>query len=176
MEAVQTDNEVLRIDSFRDFYFFLSNFYPAAVYYEEIRYPSSEHAFQAAKTKDIKIRKFIAASETAKQAKARGRAVRLRPNWDRIKFQVMYDICFNKFCSNASLLDRLLKTEGKELIEGNTWGDRIWGVDEYGVGENWLGKILMKIRDEIMQVYVGGRLVKRPVLYKLEGVKGPYEK
>jgi predicted NAD-dependent protein-ADP-ribosyltransferase YbiA (DUF1768 family) len=33
-----------------------------------------------------------------------------------------------------------------ELIEGNWWGDTYWGVCN-GVGENHLGKLLMKIRD-----------------------------
>lgn len=33
---------------------------------------------------------------------------------------------------------------------GNTWGDRVWGVDIHrGIGENHLGKILMRIRSEL---------------------------
>ena len=34
------------------------------------------------------------------------------------------------------------------LEEGNTWGDRVWGVCQ-GQGENRLGKILMKVREEL---------------------------
>jgi len=40
----------------------------------------------------------------------------------------------------------LLQTGDEELIEGNKWGDRFWGVCK-GKGKNNLGKILMKIRD-----------------------------
>lgn len=40
------------------------------------------------------------------------------------------------------------KNGDAELIEGNTWGDRIWGVCD-GVGENRLGKILMRVRAEM---------------------------
>ena len=35
-----------------------------------------------------------------------------------------------------------------ELIEGNVWNDTFWGVCN-GKGHNHLGKILMKVRDEI---------------------------
>ena len=36
----------------------------------------------------------------------------------------------------------------QELVEGNTWGDKVWGVCD-GVGENNLGKTLMRIRDAL---------------------------
>jgi predicted NAD-dependent protein-ADP-ribosyltransferase YbiA (DUF1768 family) len=42
----------------------------------------------------------------------------------------------------------LLETKGYYLIEGNTWGDRVWGQCPVGVGKNWLGEILMSIRGE----------------------------
>ena len=42
---------------------------------------------------------------------------------------------------------KLEETRGSELIEGNTWGDRFWGVSR-GIGENHLGKILMEERGE----------------------------
>ena len=35
-----------------------------------------------------------------------------------------------------------------ELVEGNTWGDRYWGVYN-GQGKNWLGRLLMQVRGEI---------------------------
>jgi len=35
------------------------------------------------------------------------------------------------------------------LEETNTWGDKYWGVCN-GEGENQLGKLLMKIRENIM--------------------------
>ena len=44
----------------------------------------------------------------------------------------------------------LIQTGDSVLIEGNTWGDRVWGVCN-GVGENRLGRILMKIRSELNQ-------------------------
>jgi predicted NAD-dependent protein-ADP-ribosyltransferase YbiA (DUF1768 family) len=42
----------------------------------------------------------------------------------------------------------LIDTGDQELIEGNWWGDVIWGVCN-GKGENHLGKILMEVRKEL---------------------------
>ena len=46
------------------------------------------------------------------------------------------------------LKQKLLETGNTELVEGNTWGDTFWGV--YNVeGENILGRLLMKVREEL---------------------------
>ena len=49
---------------------------------------------------------------------------------------------------NAELRIKLLETGNEHLEEGNTWGDRIWGTVN-GVGQNRLGKILMRVREEL---------------------------
>jgi len=56
----------------------------------------------------------------------------------------MINLLIQKFQSKemASLLQA---TRGKELIEGNDWGDTLWGVCD-GKGRNILGVILMAIR------------------------------
>ena len=64
------------------------------------------------------------------------------------EIDIMYNICKAKFTQNETLKTKLLKTGDAMLIEGNTWGDRIWGQVN-GVGENNLGKILMRIREEL---------------------------
>jgi len=160
-------------------YRFMSNFYkPAQVVIEGMTFPTSEHAFQALKSDNRNTRKLIRDLPTAKQAKIAGRGIKLRPNWEQIKKQVMYDVVLKKFTGNPYLLDKLLKSEGLELQEGNWWHDGFWGMCSCGdcpTGQNWLGKILMKIRNEVIQVYVGGELVKRVDLVKLEGIRGPYE-
>jgi predicted NAD-dependent protein-ADP-ribosyltransferase YbiA (DUF1768 family) len=46
----------------------------------------------------------------------------------------------------------LLATGDAEIQEGNTHGDLYWGVDLHtGEGENVLGKLLMKVREEVKQ-------------------------
>lgn len=137
-----------RIAEFQGEYRFLSNFWPAEVHFEGIVYPSSEHAYQAAKSLDPAERKRIAALPTPSAAKKAGAALQLRPNWDTEKFNVMETVVRDKFTRNADLRAKLLATGDAELIEGNTWGDRTWGVYQ-GKGENRLGKILMKVRTEL---------------------------
>ena len=76
--------------------------------------------------------------------------VNLRPDWEDVKVQVMEDIVRAKFTQNPYLGDWLFNTGDSELIEGNNWGDTTWGVDiKTKKGKNLLGKILMKIRDEL---------------------------
>lgn len=137
-----------KIEKFTGEYKFLSNFYPCGILYEEIKYPSVEHAFQALKTFDIEKRRKIASLKKPGLAKKMGHRVKLRPDWEEIKINLMEELIRIKFKNHDNLKELLLKTGNSELIEGNYWGDRYWGVFE-GKGKNILGKILMKIRDEM---------------------------
>lgn len=135
------------IDRFTGDYFFLSNFYKAKTCYQGIVYPTSEHAFQAAKTLDPFGRRWIAAQGSPSMAKKLGRATILRPNWDDIKIAVMLEVLIGKFNGHQNLADALVATGDAELVEGNDWGDRFWGTSG-GSGRNVLGKLLMYLRDE----------------------------
>jgi len=53
-----------------------------------------------------------------------------------------------KFSKDPELRAKLLNTGTSKLVEGNTWGDRFWGVCR-GQGENNLGRLLMKVREEL---------------------------
>lgn len=128
-------------------YRFLSNFYMAPVWYEGILYPSTEHAYQAAKTLDENVRmEFL--ELTCSKAKSKGQEIGLRENWDTIKYDVMFAVVFDKFFRHQELKELLLATEDKYLEETNHWRDRYYGVCE-GEGKNVLGKILMQVRDII---------------------------
>ncbi len=133
------------ITIFKGDYFFLSNFYVAPVVYQGIRFENNEAAFQAAKCPE-RMRDFCGLNPQA--AKRLGRRVELRPDWEAVKYDVMYQVCKAKFTQNQDLLKKLLATGDAELVEGNTWGDQVWGVCK-GVGENHLGKTLMRIRGEL---------------------------
>ena len=135
------------IDSFKGKYFFLSNFYESPVIYDGITYLNNEAAFQAQKTLNKKQRLKFAMLNPSR-AKEMGRSISLRPDWEEIKINVMYEICKAKFTQNENLKRSLLNTGNAELIEGNNWGDKIWGQVN-GIGENNLGKILMRIREEL---------------------------
>ena len=126
---------------------FLSNFYPVQVEFEGLPFRTVEHAYQAAKTTDESLRVYIASLFNAGMAKRRGQLVDLRPDWEEVKLDIMEGLVRVKF-ADPILAVMLRDTGDAELIEGNTWGDTFWGVCN-GVGENHLGKILMRIRIEL---------------------------
>lgn len=136
------------IDCFKGKYFFLSNFYESYTTINHIVYPTIEHFFQAQKAMNIEERNSIIEASSPDIAKAIGRKVQLRPDWEEIKDQVMYDGVKAKFTKNPILKIKLLATGDAELIEGNWWNDTYWGVCK-GVGKNKLGQILMRVRDEL---------------------------
>lgn len=131
---------------------FLSNFYPVngGVGFDEIVYPSIEHAYQAAKWPVDQRAQFV--SVTAGQSKKLGR---LAPSfnqkrWDKQKYDLMYHLNWQKYQNDRKLKLKLLATEGFLLEERNSWGDSDWGTNERGEGANNLGIILMRVRDKII--------------------------
>lgn len=142
------------INSFSGRYRFLSNFSPAAVELDGVTYPTVEHAFVAAKTTDVSLRTKVRTIEKPGDVKRFGRALKLRSDWESIKLAVMEDLVRKKF-RHPELAKDLLLTGDHDLVEGNYWHDNVWGqcdcVFHAGKGQNHLGKILMKIRDELRQ-------------------------
>lgn len=126
---------------------YLSNFYEAPIEYNGLTYRNNEAAFQAQKVLDEKEREQFT-ELPPNLAKRLGRKVKLRKDWDDVKVDIMKDICRTKFETHPSLMDRLLTTGDRKLIEGNDWNDTFWGVDDENGGENHLGIILMELREE----------------------------
>ena len=62
--------------------------------------------------------------------------------------EVMRGLLARKFAPGTELAARLLATGDAQLVEGNTWGDRFWGVCR-GQGRNQLGQLLMERRDQL---------------------------
>ena len=108
-----------------------------------------EHAFQAAKATNRRARERIRTAGGPGMAKMIGKdpaLTRRRRDWERVRFAVMRTALEVKFSTHPDLL-ALLRSTGDRLIEeGNTWDDRVWGVVN-GTGQNWLGRMLMDIRD-----------------------------
>lgn len=143
------------ITQFRNYYAFLSNFFPSPLVWEGIEYPTIEHAFQAAKTADPVLRRAIAALPSPAKAKRAGGARGIvkdfdQAAWDRRKIGVMDTLVRLKFHQNPELAGRLLATESQRLQEGNLANDTFWGVClKTGQGRNELGKILEAVREEL---------------------------
>jgi ribA/ribD-fused uncharacterized protein len=127
----------------------LSNFYKTTIYYEGEKYASVEHAYQAYKTLDHDTRKMIREATSPGAAKKLGQSVTVRPDWESVKVNIMRDLVRRKF-ENPFMTPLLLATGDALLVEGNWWGDTFWGVCN-GVGQNWLGCILMDVREEFQK-------------------------
>lgn len=127
---------------------FLSNFYAALVEYGGLRYPSVEHAYQAAKTLDPESRLAIAQAPSAVEAKQLGKRTRLRADWDDIKISVMRELLEIKF-RDPDLRARLLATQNEPLSHKAPW-DGYWGDGPDGRGQDLLGALLMDLRDRLI--------------------------
>jgi N-glycosidase YbiA len=127
---------------------FLSNFFPASFAWRGKLWATSEHAYQAAKSLDPEVQERIRLLPSPGATKRAGKVIALRPDWEQVKVDIMLEIVFEKFRQNPQLIALLLATGDAELIEGNWWHDRFWGVCPVGSskGRNELGKILMDIR------------------------------
>jgi hypothetical protein len=141
-----------RIEGFQGKYRWLSNFWPVTIVYEGIVYPSTEHAYQAAKVMDPVVRQQVADMATPGEAKKFGKTCLPREDWDQVKIDVMHEILKLKFQDHV-LRDALLGTGDAIIEETNKWNDTFWGVCFYvGEGSNHLGKLLMKVREELQEL------------------------
>lgn len=161
------------IEEFRGEYRFLSNFWPAIVFFEGTEYDCLEKAYVAAKfDKDlilevktdfgqqpVHVRGHIAKIDTAGKVKRFGRKheKHLRSDWGLVKLDIMRQLVSEKFSEiNLELAKKLMATGDQHIQEGNTWGDTYWGIvtggrqkNLIGLGSNHLGKLLMARRTEL---------------------------
>lgn len=142
------------IDRFEREYGFLSNFSPS-VFTDECgdSYPTVEHYFQAQKATNMFDFEEIRMAKTPGLAKKFGRQIKIAPDWESVKEQVMLDGLRYKFAI-PELRDKLLATGDQYLEEGNFHHDNYWGdcqcprcKDTFG--RNRLGTLLMQVREEI---------------------------
>ena len=147
------------INKFEDEFAFLSNFYNSPIPISDgvdiFTAKTVEHYFQASKTPNMEEFLDILAAKTPGQAKRLGRRCTLHNNWEKIKIPVMREALKLKF-ADPELKKKLIATHPHHLEEGNWWHDNFWGVchcvncqDIFA--KNNLGKLLMELRDELME-------------------------
>lgn len=152
------------IQTFDGKYRWLSNFAPSTVFIliglKWVKCPTVEHAFQASKTLSQDERRRIVAANSPVTAKHFGRGVRIVSYWEEIKIVIMLELLRQKF-SHKPLAAKLVATGDAPLVEGNNWHDNFWGVCRCGRvavehqhdgctgGDNWLGKLLMRVRKDL---------------------------
>jgi len=69
-------------------------------------------------------------------------------SWDDCKVSVMEGLLRAKVVQNQDVRDCLLKTGSKQIIETPPFDD-FWGCGPIGDGQNMMGKLLEKVRQEI---------------------------
>ncbi|MEO6612807.1 MAG: NADAR family protein [Chitinophagaceae bacterium] len=142
------------INEFQGEYRFLSNFWPCYLVYNNLLYPSVEHAYQAAKVESPGVKSQIKDCPTPAEAKDYFETHAIKPGQDwtiEKKLVVMEQLLVIKFGGTEPLLTRaLLATGDATLIEGNNWNDTFWGVCN-NTGENNLGRLLMEVRENLLR-------------------------
>lgn len=141
----------------QDFYV-LSNFSSFRTRFNDCTYPTSEHAYQAAKffrpgvaPADQGLLHFaIGSAPSAHEAfkAAERHKDKRRPDWDDVKVGIMKDILRAKAAQHEYVRRKLLATGDRTLIE-NSWRDDFWGWGPNRDGQNMLGRLWMEVRSEL---------------------------
>lgn len=131
-----------------------SNLYRREVEFEDERFPTAEHAYQAGKPRKPAVRAWLmAAPSPALLAMAAHGLYHwdVAPGWSRTKFNRMERVLHAKFTQHDDLRMLLLSTGQARLIEAASVDNavnRLWGQVN-GKGQNVLGVMLMELRSEL---------------------------
>lgn len=131
-------------------YYMFSNFSSFAVEYKGKMWMTVEHAYQAAKFEDKEVVELIHKSLSAHDSKkiAHAHEDKINPAWDSIKVSVMEDIIRAKISMHPYVKKKLLETGSREIIE-DSHKDSFWGRGPDFKGRSELGKVWMRLRDEM---------------------------
>ena|ERR1035437_8914639 len=161
--AIHNDKEV---KGFFGPYRFLSNFWLAKVFLDDVEYSSVELAYQSAKWKPEHREYFQTCSELEaikynvkeiiystpeSNVPIRANGTIEQNEWRANRLGIMTDLVTQKFDPklNHENYKLLLDTGQMQLEEMNWWNDLYWGTNKEGEGKNNLGKLLMKVRDSL---------------------------
>ena len=165
---------------FRQEFSYLSNFnvLKNKIHYLGYNYISVEAGYMAQKCDDIAWKKYC--STISPHGNAQGEMkkaaykVYLVKDFRDKQLKIMLDLLRLKFRNNPELANKLVATYPRMIMEGNVWNDRYWGAtipkqkhchlsdsgeleklyeefpQYFYVGQNYLGRLLMKVRDELL--------------------------
>jgi len=131
------------------FYVF-NNFSAHAIEFGGQVYPTCEHAYQAAKCTDPlgqeAIRNARSPLEAKRLANETYKAAR-DPDWGNKKVAVVEEILRAKLAQHPEAQEALRESGDEDIVEDSPT-DYFWGIGADGSGQNVLGKLWMKLRDE----------------------------
>ena len=138
-----------KIVGFNGEYEFLSNSYNCKIYddKDKLTYSNIESALIAQKSTDFGTRRKFTRLNAMK-ARKKESSIPDNYDWEDNKDNIMYTFIVDKFKEGSILAKKLINTGEKELINEVSYPDEYYGV-HYGKGENILGKMLMKRREEL---------------------------
>lgn len=131
-----------------------SNLYKREIEFEGVRYPTTEHAYQAGKPRKDNVREWLlsAPSPALLAMAAHGLySWDIQSDWSKVKFERMKQVLRAKFTQHEDLRELLLSTGEARLVEAATVDNlvnRTWG-EVNGKGKNMLGVLLMEVRSEL---------------------------
>lgn len=137
---------------------FLSPMYLCTIVIDKIKYKSAEHYYQSMKAVSESDRKWIRESATGYEAKERAHFLSKEKRIVKTDPQKVDDIrkAFHaKFTQNKDLAEKLMGTGNAILLEDSP-DDLFWGAK----GQNWIGKIVMEVRETITMQHDEKRMIK----------------
>ena len=139
-----------------------SNHHLCNFVYNDTKFSSSEQAYMLSKAECAEDQELSTEiMKTNEPSKQKGLSYHIKNldenKWNAIKYEKMEQIVSAKFAQNQHLQDILVNTDNRTLVEGNPkdpyWGaglsiydEQIWD-DTKRPGQNYLGRILMNIRE-----------------------------
>jgi N-glycosidase YbiA len=131
-------------------YYMFSNFSSFAVNWKGKLWMTSEHAYQAAKFLDPILQEKIWNTRSAYDSKILARSFddKKREDWQEINLEIMEEIVRAKLEQHPYIQKKLIESGSKLLVETSP-NDDFWGWGPNKDGQNHLGKIWMKLRDEM---------------------------
>ena len=152
----------------KDDFSYMSNFYNVNFTDKDgIVYNCSEQYFMYQKCKTFEpenktLLSEILTTKSATKIKSLGRKVKNYDDkiWANLRYNIMVDALYLKFCQNDIIRKELLETKDKYLYEASK-NDKIWGIGFYSndaididkkrFGLNLLGKALMQVREKLQK-------------------------
>lgn len=115
-------------------------------------WPSAEHYYQGMKFEDGAIREQIRSTDHPDKASklAKSKKKFIRKDWDKVRQVIMTRAIYTKCRTHESIAESLLATEDKQIVETSMY-DYYWGCGRDGRGNNVFGKVLMNVREKLLQ-------------------------